>query len=171
MLFSLIGTFLVAAAVGIFIWAGYRTVGRKSPGYLIPMAMGLSMLGYTIWNEYSWFSRTFDGLPQDVKLVKSYSESKPWAPWTYIMPRVHRFVAVDTAKNRTNPELPHFILIETLLVQRHGTPAKVQQIVDCASNRFADLPVNPVFGDDGLPQNVQWSSGVDLPGLIAVVCS
>ena len=170
MLFNLIGTLLVGAAVGIFIWAGYRTTGRKAPGYLIPLAVGGSILGYTIWNEYSWFDRTLDALPPEVKLVKAYTESRPWAPWTYVVPRVNRFVAVDTAKNRANPKLPAFVLIETLLVKRDEGSVKIQQMVDCGGNRFTDLSTNPIFGKDGLPQNVQWVSGHDFTDLIITVC-
>ncbi len=170
MLFSLIGTFLVGATVGVFIWAGYRAVGRKVPGYLIPMAVGVSILGYTIWNEYSWFGRTMDGMPPEVKLVKTYPESKPWAPWTYIVPRVSRFVAIDMAKARTNPKLPSYVIVETLLVKRDGSAVKVQQMVDCGRYRFADLPANPTFGDDGQPQGVQWAPEDDFPELITAVC-
>jgi len=171
MLFSLIATLLVGAAVGVLIWAGYRTLGKKAPGYLIPMAVGLSMLTYTIWNEYAWYQRTVDSLPPDFHLVKAYGESRPWAPWTYIIPRTNRFVAIDTAKNRTNPKLKHVVLIETVLVKRDETPAKIQQVIDCQGHRFADLVSNQVFGSDGLPAGVQWNSGEDFPELMTAVCA
>jgi len=171
MLFSLISTLLVGAAVGVFIWAGYRTVGRKPPGYLIPMAVGASILAYTIWNEYAWFGRTLDGLPPDVQLVKSYPQSRPWAPWTYIVPRVNRFIAIDTAKTRTNPKFPAFVMVESILVQRNDAAVKIQQMVDCQSNRFTDLPTNPTFGAEGLPTGAQWVPGGDFPDLIAAACA
>ena len=170
MLFSLLATFLVGAAVWILIWAGYRTLGRKAPGFLIPMSVGLSMLLYTVWSEYSWFARTSAALPAEFSIVQSYGESRPWAPWTYLVPRVNRFIAVDGAKTRTHPQAPHMAMVETVMVKRNDTPVKVQQMVDCSGHRFTDLAADTVFGAGGLPVNVRWTSGEAFPNLMAALC-
>ncbi|MEG3619582.1 hypothetical protein V5T82_14035 [Magnetovibrio sp. PR-2] len=170
MLFNLLATFFVGASVWILIWAGFRTFKRKAPGVLIPFAVGMSMLGYTIWNEYSWFERTMGAMPPEVQLVKTYTESRAWAPWTYIVPRTNRFVAVDLGKARTNPKFPDMVLVETLLVKRDEGPAKVQQMMHCGLGQFADLPANPEFGVDGLPVGVRWTPAGDFPELMDAVC-
>ena len=171
MLFSLLATFLVGAAVGVMIWAGFRTVKRKAPGYLIPMAVGASMLGYTIYAEYSWFSRMTSEFPPRVEVVKTYTETKPWAPWTYVVPRIGRFLAVDLRTARRNPVLPGHVIVETLLVKRDDGPASLWQMIDCDGGRFTALPADPRFGADGLPEGASWLPRADLPELFAAVCS
>ena len=151
MLFNLLATFFVGASVWVLIWAGFRTTKRKVPGFLIPMAVGASMLGYTIWTEYSWFGRTMDAMPAEVQLVKTYS-------------------AVDMGKARINPKFPDMVMVETLLVKRDEGPAKVQQMMHCGLGQFADLPANPEFDAKGLPIGVKWTPASDFPELMDAVC-
>ena len=100
MLFHLLATFSAGiCAAGLFL-LGYRTCGRKAPRYLPPLAAGLAMIGYNVWDEYSWAGRTIADLPGHIEVVATYGNSAPWKPWTYAIPEVDRFVAFGGVERR-----------------------------------------------------------------------
>jgi len=61
MFLELIATVTVGIGTGgIVVLINKATRGRL-PRWLVPVAAGLSMIGFTLWSEYSWAGRTADG--------------------------------------------------------------------------------------------------------------
>ncbi|MEZ5841724.1 MAG: hypothetical protein R3D02_15295 [Hyphomicrobiales bacterium] len=171
MIMNLIITFLVGVGVTGLIFGLYRMAKRKPPRWMLPAAAGLSMIGFQAWNEYSWFSRTADLLPDTVEIGQTYANASLLQPWTYIAPRVDRFSAIDRATVRRNPQAPGFALAEVLLIGRLAPTAKTLQIFDCEMARRADITAATEFGDDGLPKNLQWVEVEADDALRRIACS
>lgn len=151
MFIDLIATFAAGfAGAGVVLILNHLTRGRL-PKWAMPMAAGSAMLGMSIWSEYTWAARTIAGQPEGVVELHTVEESKPWKPWTYVVPQATRFMALDTATIRDNPEHPDVRLVDLYLFARWAPPAKVTQFVNCADATRADA-TNAVLADFGRAQ-------------------
>lgn len=170
MLIEWIGTVAIGfGAAGVVLLL--RFVTRKAlPRFALPAAAGLAMLGFTIWNEYSWFARTTAALPPEAVVTLSHAEPSAFRPWTYLSPFVSRFAAVDRAGIRRNERVPGQVLVEILLFNRHGPTAKVPVLVDCGGHRRADIADGITFDADGAPTNAEWHEMKPDDPLIGAVC-
>lgn len=138
MLISLLVTIFVALMAGVMVWLVYRVFRRPPPRFVIPAVIGATMLAFTIWNEYTWASRTT--LPAGVEVIERIAGTAPWQPWTYLFPRVDRMVAVDRQSIRTNERLPRHYLVELVLLERLMPARRTRLIVDCGTARQANVP-------------------------------
>lgn len=154
----LLATFSAGICAAGLILLVYRSLGRKTPRYLPPLAAAIAMLGYNLWDEYSWAPRTIAGLPGHVEVVETYGSSAPWKPWTYVVPEIDRFVALDTASLRLNDKLPGYVLAEFVLVTRRSPTAATQQMFDCQGARQAEVGPSTRFDAEGLPEDRAWVS-------------
>ena len=166
----LIAVFAIGFAAAGFVLLAYRLRGKKPPRYLIPLAAGLAMVGYALWSDYSWASRTIAGLPDHVMVVKRIPSSAPWKPWTYLFPQVDRFIAVDSAEIRRNDRLPGLVLAEVILVTRLEPAVTTRQLFDCAKARRTDVVESGDFTDQGLPMNPDWVPIERDDALYSAVC-
>ncbi|MBC7131694.1 MAG: hypothetical protein H5U16_01125 [Roseovarius sp.] len=139
MFIELIATFAIGIATGALVFATAQLSGGRLPRYAAPAAAGIAMIAYAIWSEYSWAARTADTLPEGVEVIAEVSESKLWKPWTHAVPQVTRFVALDRAGVRINPEAPGVLLADIYLFARWSPPARVTQFVDCANSALAEV--------------------------------
>ena len=170
-MFEILSIIAVAAGVAGLIHMGYRVFGRRPPRWAMPLGAGLSMVTFMIWNEYSWMSRTVAELPSTVRVVETRTYTAPWQPWTYVIPRVDRFLAVDTADFRQHPDLPGYILTKSFRVKRNDATMIVQHLFDCKQGRRADLTPQTTFTDDGLPENPVWYDMTATDPLLAAICA
>ena len=170
MLFNLLGTVVIGIGAAGTVLIVFRVFGRRGPRWLIPAAAGASMFGYQIWDGYTWHQRTADALPDDIRVVKTYSQRSAFSPWTLIVPRVNRFVAVDLASIGRNELAPDFALATIYLIARYQPAASGMQIFDCVTARRADLGPTIEFGDNGLPENAVWSAVDAKDLLLTAVC-
>ncbi|NAZ36179.1 hypothetical protein [Rubellimicrobium sp. CFH 75288] len=154
MLLDFIAT--VSAGLGL---AGLALILRsllrgRAPSWLVPAAAGLGMLGFAIWNEYTWFSRTAATLPPGVIVARTVESRAPWRPWTYLRPIVTRFIAVDTRAPRTAPEALGQGIVPVLFVARWQGTESVPVLFDCPGARRLPLtgeaPI-PSPGDPSTP--------------------
>lgn len=171
MLIHLLATFSAGICAAGFVLLFYRARGRKSPRYLIPLAAGLAMLAYNIWDEYSWASRTIAALPKHIEVVETFSGSAVWKPWTYLVPQIERFTSVDRSKLRRNDELPGYVLAEIILVARRSPTAVTQQLYDCRKARRTDVMQSEGFDEKGLPLNQDWVALEPDNLLFKAICS
>lgn len=126
-------------AAGLALLAG-RISGGRLPRWSAPVAAGAAMLAFALWSEYTWGTRTAEGLPDGIVLVHAVDRSIWWKPWTYAAPQVTQLITVDTETVRRHPERPDLRLINLYLFARWRAPAPVPQLVDCA--RPARAPVS-----------------------------
>ncbi len=115
------------------------------------------MFGFQIWNGYTWHERTAAALPDGVRVVKTYDQRSFFSPWTFIVPQVNRFAAVDLASVQRNRHAPDYALARIYLFARFQPAGSGMQIFDCANVRRADLGPTVKFGDNGLPENAAWT--------------
>lgn len=161
MFIHLLATVALGAVTAVFVWVIARTFRVKPPGYAYPLAVAAGMLGYAIYDEYSWYSRVANTLPPRYEVVRSYATSMPYQPWTYLAPRIYKFDALDLGEARRNPANDRLVLVRLLRVTRNTSSADVSLFVDCGANRFAELTDKTTFDAEGLPTNPVWN---DLQG-------
>lgn len=154
---DLLATALIGLTAGGMVWLAYRTRRRKPPGFLIPLATGAAMLGYAIWNEYSWASRAIAAFPPGFEVIDRIPQSSPWQPWTYLVPRTSRMIVLDRVQMRRNPRYPGLVLIELVLLERLLPAKRVMLIVDCRNARRSDVTDGGLGFDHGLPPENVWA--------------
>ncbi|MFN7103185.1 MAG: hypothetical protein ACK4N1_11280 [Pseudorhizobium sp.] len=139
MLFELIAAVVAGVAIaGVAMALRWVSRGRL-PKWIVPAAAGLGMLSYTIWSEYSWFSRATGTMPAGVVIFWNNAERAVWRPWSYYRPVVSRMSAVDTRTAQRHPDQPGRVMVDIVLAARWQPPTQVRVIFDCDGNRRADL--------------------------------
>lgn len=161
MFFELIAVIVAGVAIA-GIAAGLRWMSRgRLPKWIIPAAAGIGMISYAIWSEYSWFSRMTGAMPPAMTVTWKHESSAFWKPWTYYMPVVDRFTAIDTRSAKRHPSHPDQVMVDLVLAARWQPLAIVKTAFDCASRRRADLTSATVsLADDGAITGANW---IDLP--------
>lgn len=139
MFLELIATFAAALGVAGIVLILNRLTGGRLPKWAMPVAAGLTILGFTIWSEYTWARRTIAELPEGAVVVEQVSDSAIYKPWTYLAPQVTRMIVLDIAGMQTNPDTPDIRLIELYFFARWRAPQHVPQLVDCARVARADV--------------------------------
>ncbi len=156
---------LSMAAIGIFaaclVFIVRRSTGnwgRSLPRWIMPAVIGASMIGYSVWNEYSWFDRITAALPESVAVVSEGQRSAPWAPWTYIKPVTIRFIAMDTRMRAYSGHHAGLVLTELILVERWQPTRRVAVAFDCERGRRADLRSGSHISPQGMLDGSRWES-------------
>ena len=151
---------LIAVIAAGFLGGGVALVLRRGikalPRWLVPVVAGAAMLGVAISLEYSWFGRTAGDLPDGLDVVLTHEARAPWRPWTYAIPYVDRFVAVDRASLMTHEAAPDRRLATLLVFARWQPPARVDAVFDCAAARRADLAPGTRLTDEGDVEGATW---------------
>ncbi|MGB0671098.1 MAG: hypothetical protein ACPGNT_06340 [Rhodospirillales bacterium] len=156
MFYTLIATFAAGFVVGGVLLIAFKTLRIQAPKFIVPTAAGLAMILFGIWNEYTWFDRTVDGLPTDIIVVDEIRTESRWQPWTWLFPRVDRFVALDTTKTLRNEQSSRYAMVEAILMDRWDGVIRVYKIIDCETGLQALVDPGLKFDDSGLPANPDW---------------
>lgn len=164
MLFELIAAIVAGFAGAGIVMLTNKALGGRLPRWLAPAGAGLAMLAMTITNEYSWYPRTAQGLPDGLIVAETVEDRAVYRPWTYLVPFVSRFIAVDTASMLTNDAVADQRLVDVYLFARWTPPRKRSVVVDCAEGWRADVNESSTFGADGELVGVDWRDvGADDP--------
>lgn len=156
---ELLGVIAVGIGMGAVLYAllhATRKAGLKLAPWLLPAGIGLSMVSYSVWNDYAWFGRATASLPQDAQVLLVGRASQPWAPWTYLAPVEVRFAALNPAQIREGEGGIRQVPI--MLVERRGQTVIVPQDFDCAGGR-----IRPARGE--------WSAASADDPAFAAVCA
>lgn len=124
-----------------------RLTGNRLPKWIIPVAAGAAMLATTISSEYSWYARTSGNMPEALNVVQTVESTAVYRPWTYLVPYIDRFVAVDQDNIRPNADQPDLFLADLYFFGRWSTVQAVEIMVNCATGQRAD----PALGDESPP--------------------
>jgi hypothetical protein len=171
MFLELIATFVIGLGAAGMVMLLNKALRGRLPRWLIPAAAGFSMLGFSVWSEYSWYGRTAASLPDEVVIAWSNEESAPWKPWTYLFPQTTRFVAVDTGTIRTNATLPDQRMVDLFLLGRWAAGRQVRIVLDCAGNRRADLMEGVEMDASGSVDPGAWVSMPADDPVLGTACS
>ncbi|MEM6439176.1 MAG: hypothetical protein AAF763_05695 [Pseudomonadota bacterium] len=170
MIFELIAAIVAAvAAAGLAMLL--RRVAPAAPKWLVPAAAGAGLLGYSIWSEYSWHGRTVAALPEGVVVLEAIESRAMWRPWSYAAPQVLRFSAIDAGAARRNPDVPHMVIANVILMQRFAPTVVAPVLVDCAGGRRADIADGVAFDEDGAPRVDRWRRMDEGEPLRAALCA
>lgn len=171
MLIELIATLAAGfAGAGIALILRHLTGGRLPKG-AAPLAAGLAMVAFVIWNDYNWYERTTEGLDERLELAASYPESAIWRPWSYLLPVTERFMAYDRASIRTNETAPGHVLADVYFFGRRMPPAGAPVLLDCEGLRRGDVRDDFAMGEDGSFTGVDWFSVPPDDPLVGALCN
>ncbi|WP_298919064.1 hypothetical protein [uncultured Roseobacter sp.] len=170
MFVELIATVFAGIACAGIIMLLNILAGRRLPKWIMPVAAGLGMIGMTISNEYTWFDRTADRIPDGVIIAMKVDEQGWLRPWTKIWPYTKRFVAVDTATVRKNANLPDQRLADLYFFGRWSPVNQAPMLFDCAGARSALLIDGADFAEDGTVADADWQSVPNGDPILKLVC-
>ncbi len=168
MAFVLVGAVAVAVFAACVAFIVQRTF-RLNARWIIPASAGAGMLGFTIYNDYSWFGRTAGGLPPSVRVTATGERSTAIQPWSLAIPVTVRFTAVDLGSLQVRESEPVLRRAPVHLVGRFQPTFTSRQLFDCATNRQADAD-GADAGPDGLPPPQAWVAVPATDPLLRAVC-
>lgn len=146
MLWELIAVFVAGFAGAGIMLALVKGTGGRLPRWLVPVAAGAAMLVASIANEYGWYDRTEAALPDGFAAVTVNESRAFWRPWTYVVPMVDRFIAVDLDHRVANAQTEGLYMVRAAFYGRWRPISETQIMVDCIGERTA-IP----SGDAGTP--------------------
>lgn len=166
---------LIATVFAGFACAGLAMLlnvltGRRLPKWALPVAAGAGMLAMTISNEYTWFTRTAERLPDGVEVAMTVEERSWLRPWTRLRPYTKRFVAVDTATTRSHDALPDQRMADLYFFGRWSPVNQAPMLFDCGAGRSALLIDGADFSEDGTVSNADWQKMPDDDPILQLVC-
>ncbi|MEP3049548.1 MAG: hypothetical protein ABJL55_16985 [Roseibium sp.] len=170
MFLELIATFVAGVAAAGLVMLVNKTLGGRLPRWFAPVAAGAAMILTTISNEYGWYGRTKDALPDGIVIAQTVESRAFYRPWTYVWPFVERFVAVDTATARSHADQTGIKLADVYFFGRWSTVNKLPVLADCPGSRRAALADGISFESDGIINGADW---IDVPKgdpIVSVMC-
>ncbi|MGY6634999.1 MAG: hypothetical protein ACXIU8_14850 [Alkalilacustris sp.] len=156
MIWELVGTIMVAVAIGGAAHMLVRVSGGRLPGWLVPASAGLGMLIFVIYMEYSWSGRLIDQLPEEATVASRNATTAWFRPWTFVVPLTNRMTIVDHRFDRTHADHPGLVITRLVLLGRWDPARPVPVVFDCTAARRADLRDDVRFGADGALEGVRW---------------
>ncbi len=170
-LISMAAVGILSACIIYIIRRSLARQGRRLPRWMLPVLIGSSMIGYSIWNEYSWFNRITSQLPPAVAVVGQGQRSDAWAPWTYVWPVTTRFIAMDTRHRVMSSQHPGLVVTELLLVERWQPTRRVQLAFDCHNRKRAELLGDARIEADGSLEGSRWQAVTPDDPMLRAACS
>ncbi len=170
MFLELIGVIFAGIATAGVVMVVNRATRGRLPRWLAPVAAGLAMIAVTISSEYSWYSRTAEPLPDGLVIAEAVPETSLYRPWTYAVPYVSRFAAVDVTSRQSHPGQPEQVLADVYFFGRWAPVNMIPVMFDCAGGRRAAVPPGTVFNSDGSAEGLQWALPDAADGLLKTVC-
>ena len=132
----------------------------------MPAAIGIAMIGFSIWNEYSWYPRARASLPATVVVASAPGDRMFYRPWTYVFPIVTRFVAVD----RSPAGAGDVFATSAYVVRRWAPSQQVPVAFDCARMVSADLVGAARLDSKGTLTGAEWSAPDAEDPLVRAAC-
>jgi len=169
MFLELIGVIFAGfAAAGLVMLLG-KLLGGRLPRWLAPVAAGLAMIAATITSEYGWYARSAAALPEGVVVAQTVENRSFYRPWTYAVPYVDRFAAVDTATLKSHADHPGIYLADVYFFGRWSAVQKRPVWLDCAGGRRALATTGTPF-TDGRPAAENWIPAAEDDPILRVAC-
>ena len=161
MAWDIIGMIAVGIGMAAVVYAAshaLRKAGIWLPRWIMPAGIGLAMLGFTVWNEYSWYSRVTGQLPDTIAVLETGSGGKAWRPWSFVVPVVNRFALIDRAGLSDGAD--GLRRGQVLFVERWQPTRYVTLDFDCAGDRIRAVAAEG--------QASGWRPGADDPAFAAI---
>lgn len=171
MFYEMIATLVAAfAGAGVVLLLNKLTGGRL-PKWAMPMGAALAMVGTTVANEYAWFDRTKNMLPEGMTVIMEVENRSAFRPWTYVVPFVERFAALDEQSLRTHTQKPDLRMVDMLFMGRWSAPEKMVVLADCLGSRRAPLIDGVSFSDSGEVAGIDWVKVPADDKMLTAICN
>ncbi len=171
MFYEMVATLVAGfAGAGIVLLLNKLTRGRL-PKWAMPAGAALCMIVATAANEYGWYNRTKQTLPEGLKVIQTVENQSFYRPWTYISPFVERFIAVDEPSLRTHAEKPYLRMVDTYFLGRWSAPEKMVVLADCDAGKRAPLIDGVSFNADGDISGIDWFAPDEGDPLVTAICA
>lgn len=132
-----------------------RISGKRMGRWVFPASVAVGMIGYTVWSEYTWATRTLEGQPQ-LRLAVEAGEATVFRPWTYLIPQTTRMITLDLSQTRVHPAQPDQVLTHLVLLARWQPVRVVTVVFDCAAHARADIAEGVTLNADGTLEGADW---------------
>lgn len=169
MALELIAALVAAAVLGLLAWAFRRWV-PSSPNWLIPVAAGAGLIGFTIWSEHNRFARVSAELPPELEIVAVEDEAMPLRPWTYLKPIKMRFAALDHRKTLTHPQKEGLRLVTVYSFARWKPVTEGLMAIDCPGGRHVMVVEGVKIEEDGSLTGAEWETAPKQAKLQEAAC-
>lgn len=170
MFLELVATLVAGVAgAGLMMLLNMGT-GRRLPRWLTPVAAGAAMIAATISNEYGWYDRTREALPEGLVVAQTVENQSFFRPWTYLAPYTERFVAVDMTGRQSHAAQPDQYIADVYFFGRWSPVNKMPVLVDCPMARRAPLADDVKFGADGAVSGISWVKVNSDDPLLSTIC-
>lgn len=167
MLLVLIATITIGAGVGGLVLGLGRLLGGQIPRWVAPVAGGLAMFAFMLWNEYSWYGRAQAVLAPEARIAQTRLYASWVQPWTLAVPRVAGFVSVSLSDAAPYADRPALSFGVVTVHGRLEDPQQIAHLFDCRASRRAAIDATPPAD----PETASWvDAGPDDP-LIRAACN
>ncbi len=164
-------TALVAGFAGAGIGLLLRSLsGQRLPKGVIPICAGLAMLAATVGTEYGWYPNVLRTMPEDTIVVAERQQQTWYQPWTFIRPWVRGFVSYSPSEVAETVEGSGILVVQLRRQERWQPQMVLPNLIDCETNRRAEIRPDTEFSDTGAPVNAPWIDVADGDPIVASVC-
>ncbi|MFW8593309.1 hypothetical protein [Cribrihabitans neustonicus] len=170
MFLELIAVIFAGLAAAGLVMMGGRAFRGRLPRWLAPVAAAVSMIGVTIALEYGWYGRTRAALPEGLTVAETVEHESIYRPWTYAVPYVDRFAALDTAGLMSHPAHPDIFLAEIFFFGRWAPVSRASALLDCGGWRRALVEDGAEIGTDALPEGLAWVAAEPEDAILTTAC-
>lgn len=169
MLLQLVGTVFAGIGAAGMMMLVNKATGSRLPKWTVPAAAGATMIGMAMSNEYTWYDRVKEQLPEGTVVINTVEAKAFYKPWTYVRPYTIRFMAVDTANMMSPDATPDQKIAPVFFYDRFQNPRSAPFAVNCARNERAFLAGGAEVDKDGVVTGAQWEPlDADDPMILAV---
>lgn len=169
MALELLGSFFVALTLGLLVWA-LRKRFAAIPGWATPVVAGAGLIFTAISMEYTWFDRVSQALPPEFLVTNAETTASPLRPWTFVVPVVNRFTAVDGSKLARHPARSELIVAPVFGFARWQNPQNALMVFDCAAGRRVPVTEGMEIDAGGTLTGAEWLVLETADGLQQAVC-
>ena len=169
MALELLGSFFVALTLGLLVWALRKRI-PAIPGWVTPTLAGAGLIFTAIYMEYSWFDRVTRALPPEFVVTNAETTASPLRPWTYVVPLVNRFTALDGSKLARHPERSDLVVAPIFGFARWENPQNTLMVFDCAGKRRVPLTEGMRIDANGTLTGAEWLVLDNPDGLQRAAC-
>ncbi len=116
-----------------------RLFGRRLPKWVMPVAIGTAVIGFNVYDEYSWHSRIIAGLENtDVsyEILAERQVRAVWRPWSYIYAptgEVDILLNSSLGPYEENPEIQQGIIKR---YRQNGMETFLEFLADCQQETY-----------------------------------
>jgi hypothetical protein len=154
--------------IGILI-ALNRLTGRRMPKWAFPAGFAATMIGYTVWSEYTWPDRAVVAELGYVEASRN-ATSAWYKPWTLIWPQSNRVIAIDHRHSRQHPDHPGLVMTRVALLARWTPELGYMVAFDCVNHASAELFDGVTVAEDGSLEGAVWVQMEETDSVLRAAC-